>query len=299
MKHQQSSLYLDLQQYQLHLRRLLPMQQGIAPVLMLHGAIENGRIFYSRSGRGLGCYLADHGFMVYCADFAGRGLSKPHVSQGFSQSQQQMITRDIPALVEHIYQLHQQPVILVAHSWGGVLTAASLARFPQIAAKVAAKVCFGSKRVISVQGFERKVKIDLIWNTLAPWLSKKYGYFPARKWRFGADDEPEQFLQDTIHWIKGGAFTDLSDQFDYAGSSKTTVWPPVWHFAAQNDRLLGHPQDVQAFIAETAPQARFTLLGKANGYKQDYDHISMLTHPAAASDHFAQLRDWLLQLGTE
>ena len=35
MKHQQSSLYLDLQQYQLHLRRLMPMQQGIAPVLML------------------------------------------------------------------------------------------------------------------------------------------------------------------------------------------------------------------------------------------------------------------------
>jgi predicted alpha/beta hydrolase len=299
MKHQQSSLYLDLQQYQLHLRRLLPMQQGIAPVLMLHGVIENGRIFYSRSGKGLGCYLADHGFMVYCADFAGRGLSKPHVSQGFAQSQQQMITRDIPALIEHIYQLHQQPVILVAHSWGGVLTAASLARFPQLAAKVAAKVCFGSKRVISVQGLERKVKIDLIWNTVAPWLSKKYGYFPARKWRFGADDEPEQFLQDTVHWIKGGAFTDLTDQFDYAGSSKTTVWPPVWHFAAQNDRLLGHPQDVQAFIAETAPQARFTLLGKANGYKQDYDHISMLTHPAAESDHFAQLHDWLLQLCTE
>ncbi|HEY9044239.1 MAG TPA: alpha/beta hydrolase, partial [Rheinheimera sp.] len=77
MKHQQSSLYLDLQQYQLHLRRLMPMQQGIAPVLMLHGAIENGRIFYSHSGKGLGCYLADNGFMVYCADFAGRGLSKP------------------------------------------------------------------------------------------------------------------------------------------------------------------------------------------------------------------------------
>lgn len=299
MKHQQSSLYLDMQQYQLHLRRLLPLQHGIAPVLMLHGAIENGRIFYSQSGKGLGCYLADNGFMVYCADFAGRGLSKPHVSQGFAQSQQQMITQDIPALIEHVYQLHQQPVIVIAHSWGGVVTAASLARFPALNAKVAAKVCFGSKRVISVQSLERKLKINLIWNKLAPWLSKKYGYFPARKWRFGADDEPLQFLQDTVHWIAGAAFTDLTDQFDYGHSSKTTNWPPVWHFAAQNDRLLGHPQDVKAFIAETAPQARFTLLGKANGYKQDYDHISMLTHPAAVADHFAELRDWLLHLHTE
>jgi pimeloyl-ACP methyl ester carboxylesterase len=297
MKHQQSSFYLDLEQYQLHLRRLLPLQHGIAPVLMLHGAIENSRIFYSQSGKGLGCYLADHGFMVYCADFAGRGLSRPHVSEGFNQSQQQMINHDIPALIEHVYQLHQQPVIVISHSWGGVVASASLARQPQLAEMVAAKVCFGTKRVISVNSLERKVKIDLVWNTLAPWLSRKHGYFPARKWRFGADDEPAQFLHDTVKWIKGAPFTDLTDNFDYAAASSTLRWPPVWHFAAQNDRLLGHPTDVQAFIAETVPQARFSLLGKAQGYQQDYDHISMLTHPAAVQDHFPQLRDWLLQLG--
>ncbi|MDP5192053.1 alpha/beta hydrolase, partial [Rheinheimera baltica] len=85
MKHQQSSHYLDLGSYQLHVRRLLPFQPANAPALMLHGAIENGRIFYSASGKGLGSYLADNGFMVYCPDFAGRGLSKPHVSEGFTQ----------------------------------------------------------------------------------------------------------------------------------------------------------------------------------------------------------------------
>jgi pimeloyl-ACP methyl ester carboxylesterase len=296
MKHQQTSLYLDMTQYQLHIRRLLPLQQGIAPVLMLHGAIENGRIFYSQSGKGLGCYLADHGFMVYCADFAGRGLSKPHISEGFGQNQQQMITRDIPALIEYIYQLHRQPVILIAHSWGGVVAAASLARFPALAGMIAAKVCFGTKRVISVQSIERRLKINFIWNTLAPWLCSKHGYFPARKWRMGADDEPGEFLQDTVQWIQGAPFTDLTDYFDYAQSSKQTNWPPVWHFAGQNDRLLGHPHDVTAFIAETATKARFTLLAKANGYLQDYDHISMLTHPAAVHDHFAELRRWLLQL---
>lgn len=297
MKHQQSSQFLDLADYQLHLRRLAPLNYGQAPVLMLHGAIENGRIFYSHSGKGLGCFLADHGFMVYCADFAGRGLSTPHVSQGFSQSQQQMIVRDIPALIEHVYQQHQQKVILIAHSWGGVVSAAALARNPALNEKLAAKVCFGTKRVISVNTLERKLKIDLVWNTLAPWLIRKHGYFPARTWRLGADDEPGQFLTDTIQWIKGQPFTDLSDNFDYAAASARVNWPPVWHFAAQNDRLLGHPDDVKAFIAETSPQARFTLLGKAQGYQHDYDHISMLTHPLALQEHFIELRDWLLQLG--
>ena len=296
MKHQQSSLYLDLEHYQLHLRRLLPLNSSVRPVLMLHGAIENGRIFYSHSGKGLGCFLADQGFSVYCADFAGRGQSKPSLAQGLQQNQQQMITRDIPALIKHVYQLHQQPIVLIAHSWGGVVAAAAMARFPELGAMVAAKVWFGSKRGISVNSLERKLKIDWVWNRLAPWLSQKAGYFPARKWKLGADDEPAAFLKDTVSWIKGAPFTDLTDNFDYARASAQMNWPPVWHFAAKNDRLLGHPDDVRAFVNETAPHARFSLLSKANGNRQDYDHISMLTHPDATRDHFCQLRDWLLQL---
>ena len=78
MRHHQQSEWLAVADYQLHLRQLTPIQPDSAyPVLMLHGAIENSRIFYNEKGRGLGCFLADHGFYVSCADFAGRGLSQP------------------------------------------------------------------------------------------------------------------------------------------------------------------------------------------------------------------------------
>lgn len=297
MKHQQSSVYVDLQQYQLHLRRLIPLQGALSPVLFLHGAIENGRIYYSQSGKGLACYLADQGFIGYCADFAGRGLSQPSLSTGFNQSQHDVITRDIPALIEFVYQQHQQPLTVIAHSWGGVLLAASLSRFPGLVDKVRAKVYFGTKRVISVRSLERKIKIDLVWNKIAPWLGRKYGYVPARQWRFGADNEPTTFLADTINWIKGAPFTDLTDGFDYAAASQQTAWPPSWHFAAVNDTVLGHPADVQHFIKETGQHnGKYTLLSRAQGYLQDYDHISMLTHPRANDDHFAHLNQWLLNL---
>jgi pimeloyl-ACP methyl ester carboxylesterase len=299
MKHQQSSMFVDLQQYQLHLRRLIPLQQSLSPVLFLHGAIENGRIFYSHSGKGLACYLADHGFIGYCADFAGRGLSQPQVNKGFNQNQHQVITRDIPALIDFVYQQHQQPLTVIAHSWGGVLLAATLARFPELIAKVRAKVCFGTKRVISVQSLERKIKIDLLWNRFAPWLGKKYGYIPAKQWRFGADNEPTAFLSDTISWIKGAPFTDITDGFDYARACQQTPWPPSWHFAAEKDSVLGHPIDVQLFIQETSQQhSRYTLLSRKQGHAQDYDHISMLTHPGASEDHFVQINQWLLSLGS-
>ncbi|WP_372625691.1 alpha/beta fold hydrolase [Arsukibacterium sp.] len=298
MKHQQSSMYVDLQQYQLHLRRLIPLQQSLSPILFLHGALENGRIFYSHSGKGLACFLADQGFIGYCADFAGRGLSQPQLVTGFEQNQHQVITRDIPALIDFVYQQHQQPLTIVAHSWGGVLLAASLARFPELISKVRAKIYFGTKRVISVRSLERKIKIDWVWNRFAPWLGKKYGYVPARQWRLGADNEPTAFLSDTINWIKGAPFADITDGFDYARAGQQTPWPPSWHFAAVNDTLLGHPADVQHFMQETGQQqSKYTLLGRAQGHLQDYDHISMLTHPSASEDHFKQINQWLLNLG--
>jgi predicted alpha/beta hydrolase len=298
MQHQQSSEWLNVADYQLHLRHLTPDKADCAyPVLMLHGAIENSRIFYNEKGRGLGCFLADRGFAVTCADFAGRGLSSPQASRRFNHSQQQLICLDIPALINHLYQQHQQPVVVIAHSWAGVVLAASLARFPQLLPKVKAIITFGSKRVISVGGFKKRLHIDLVWNRLSPLLCLLYGYLPAKQWRFGADNEPAQYLLDTIGWIRGQAFVDPTDGFDYAAACTDVNWPVSWHFAAINDQLLGHPLDVHAFLAETGLNSgRYSLLGKAQGHKQDYDHISMLTHPSAGADHFAELELWLKQI---
>ncbi len=297
MKHQQHSLFVDLADYHVHVRQLSPLNTVHSPVLYLHGAVENGRIFYSHSGRGLASFLADHGFIGYAVDFPGRGLSQPLRESGLQHSQQQLICHDIPALITHFYHEHQQPLILVCHSWGGVLAAASLARHPELLPKVKAKICFGSKRAISVRSLSKTLQIDLIWNRLAPWLSKHYGYLPAKRWRLGADDEPRQFLLDTIQWIKGAPFVDCSDGFDYQAACQQVSWPPIWHFAAEQDKVLGHPQDVQAFIAESAQRhARSTLLGKSAGYSKQYDHISMLTDPVASHEHFTEIANWLKTL---
>lgn len=296
MKHQQSSFFVDLKQYQLHVRQLTPLQGHAAPVLMLHGVLENSRIFHHPSGKGLGCFLADQGFRVYCADFAGRGLSQPTVASGLVHSQHQLICQDIPTLIQYLYQQHQQKIHLICHSWGGVVLAASLARFPELTPLVQSCIYFGTKRRISQRSLEKQLKIDWIWNKFAPWLCRRYGFLPARQWRLGADNEPAQFLQDTVQWINHAAFIDPTDQFDYAAAARSCRWPASWFFAAVKDKVLGHPADVQLFMAETAQQnARFSLLGRQQGDAVDFDHINMLTHPAAKTGHFSRLSDWLRQ----
>ncbi|HIN39000.1 MAG TPA: esterase, partial [Flavobacteriales bacterium] len=54
----EKSLYITLNSTEkLHVKRFFTDKKG-QPVLMLHGSIENGKIFYSSSGKGLAPYLA-------------------------------------------------------------------------------------------------------------------------------------------------------------------------------------------------------------------------------------------------
>ncbi|MFZ3056650.1 MAG: hypothetical protein WA098_07835 [Smithella sp.] len=61
----------------LHLKHIYINPDG-PPIFMLHGSVENGRMFYSNTGSsGLGPYSAKYGYDVYVGDLRGRGESKP------------------------------------------------------------------------------------------------------------------------------------------------------------------------------------------------------------------------------
>ncbi|MBA6355559.1 alpha/beta fold hydrolase, partial [Colwellia sp. BRX8-3] len=141
----QESLFLSHGDHQLHLRHIW-QQKGGTPIFMLHGAIENGLIFYTKKGKGLACYLAEQGFDVYVADLRGRGESTPRIDKHAVHGQFEAITEDIPHFINYIFQVTQQKIHLVAHSWGGVLLASTLARFPKIIERIRSKTCFGTKR---------------------------------------------------------------------------------------------------------------------------------------------------------
>lgn len=298
MSLEQKSHYVAVGGHTLHVRAIGPaMPVHGEPLLMVHGAIENGRIFYTESGKGLACFLARQGYQVYVADLRGRGASQPAIAEQAEHGQFELITEDIPALHRWVRERHAgASVHWLAHSWGGVLMASTLVRYPELAAQVASLLFFGTKRSVSVQGPERWFKVDLVWNRLAPWLARRQGFFAARRYKVGADDEPLRYLEESIPWVKGGAWVDPYDGFAYDSAAAAVPWPPVWMIAARRDRVLGHPIDVQRFLDEMGAKGRFTLLAQANGNRLDYDHINMLTAPQALEDHFPAIAEWLKAL---
>ncbi len=121
-------------------------------ILLIHGAIENGKIFYSDKGKGLAPYLAQKGYDVFITDLRGKGKSIPVASsRKLKGGQFEVITKDIPALIKKINELKgHNSIHMMAHSWGGVLIASWFARFGKEHNNIKSITFFASKRKILI-----------------------------------------------------------------------------------------------------------------------------------------------------
>lgn len=278
----------------LHVARFCGSAGG-TPVVMFHGAIENGRIFYSSSGKGLAPFLAVSGFDVFVADMRGKGKSSPPIARGAAFGQTEAITEEIPAVIEAVRKIcGDRPQMWVAHSWGGVLLTSFLARFPEYLQLVKGMVFFGSKRNIRGGNFWKLLKVDLVWNLVCPLACRIAGYLPAKHLKIGSDNESTKFYKQSADWVRSDAWVGDDDGFDYGAAVETVKLPPTWHIAAISDHALGHPDDVRRFMESAGEQERrFSILSRKNGNLHDYNHINMLTHPDANRDHFPKVAAWL------
>ena len=293
---QQESIYIhDIEKdHQLHLRHIWQKNSGI-PVLMLHGTIENGKIFYTQSGKGLACYLARQGFDVYVADFRGKGESSPPIKDNHRHGQHELINRDIPMFIDAIAKKTQQKMHVICHSWGGVLFSSSLVKFPALCDHVMSNVCFGTKRSILTKSLKKRWLINFLWARIVAKLAKHKGYINAKKLNFGADSETYSFIRESMIWMNPGKWQDPLDNFKYYQYVNSIKWPITWHLTGAKDDILGNRADIAVFIAETTNnQAKMTVLSKSSGALMDYDHIDILTAPCAVDDHFPDIAQWLL-----
>jgi pimeloyl-ACP methyl ester carboxylesterase len=296
-----ASLFIDLPSgAKLHLMRICanPDQAG-PPVFMLHGSIENGRIFYSKSGKGFGPFLARAGYDVYICDLQGRGLSTPSINGKSDHGQAEAIAEEIPAFLREIQHLRGNiPMHFVSHSWGGVSLLAYLAR-PSVAVDVRSMVFFGTKRRITVRNGAYWWSIGIGWHLIARTSNLFKGFVAARQTRMGSDNISRGTWKETNDWIYQKEWRHWKDGFDYHAAFRQMKLPPILSFAGVNDKVLGHPTDVKLLLDELGPghEVRLEMLSKENCHLHDYGHIDMLTHNLAEDDHFPMALEWMQKHG--
>lgn len=261
-------------------------------IFLVHGYFEDSRIFYSASGKGFAPFLAKHGYDVYMCDLIGKGKSTPKVSDGANQNQHEIITKDLPQYLDKIRKISgSEKIHLGGHSWGGVVVLAYLARFKD--KNIQSFISFGSKRRIGVKGWRKLLYITIAWNWYGGRLVKKHGYLPAAKMKMGDQDEPKDYYLDATRWVDELDWIDPTDGFKYTDNFNFEL-PPMLFYTGQGDKILGHPRDVKRLLNEVNPQQfEYKVIGIKNGNKHNYDHINILTHKDAPSDHFEDVLKFL------
>lgn len=287
------SVYCEAGDHCLHMQRFYQNPDS-PPVWLVHGSVEDGRIFYSSSGKGLAPFLASHGFDVFVADLRGRGKSTPAINPKSRWGLKENLEEDFPAYLEKIKKIKgQQPIYWMGHSWGGVLQLAFLARY-QSPLQVKSLLFFGSKRRVSIFNLRKLFMIDIMWNFVSRLLVRKYGYLPAKTFKMGSENESKLSHRETLQWVLDKPWRDWRDGFDYRKALQHTTLPPALYLTGANDHILGNPTDVRKLMEETgATNARMLVIGKKSGFKHNYNHISLLTHHDAPQDHFQIVLRWL------
>lgn len=288
MKLNRNNIFVPISEgNKLHMLRLQSQPSSLNPVLMLHGAIENSRIFYSNSNDyGFGCLLAKRGFDVFAADLRGRGLSTPPISRRSTFGQFEAINEDLPALVKAVKSKNDKRLVIVCHSWGGVLLFSSIARSLIDSKSIACVVCFGTKRRVLVQNPEKWLKVDLFWNLSARFLVNLFGYLPAKEFRIGSDNESKLSWKECNDWVRRDSGWIEKDGFDYGKAIKDVVVPPTLMVMADRDYSLGHPKDVRLFADEIGEgKCEFKTL-------HGFGHIDMLTSKKSVH-HLESIGEWI------
>ncbi|MEO6168372.1 MAG: alpha/beta hydrolase [Chitinophagales bacterium] len=293
--YREESIYINFgNREQLHMKRFCGAEKG-TPVFLLHGSIENGKIFYSSSGKGLAPFLAQNVYDVFVADLRGKGKSTRPISRSSRYGNYESITQEIPAFLDKITEIKgAMPLHWIAHSWGGVLLLCNYARYQSSRLKITSMVFFGVKRRISIRTFKKFFMVEFVYGLILRIVGLLKGFVDAVIIGAGSDTETLKENRETWQWIMKTSWVD-TDGFDYGIALPKITLPPALYIAGSKDDVLGHPKDVQLLIEETGNQQahKFYLASKKNGNLHDYDHINMLTHHDAVNDHFPMVVEWM------
>jgi len=277
---------------QIFIKRLQNSSSKI-PLLLVHGSMENGRIFYSQSLKGFAPFMARNGFDVFVVDLRGKGQSRPRISKDFNFNQLDVIN-DLQGIFNKVKSFYpEKKLVIGTHSWGGVLVNSFLLRYTDYINQTQCIFHFGTKRSISVKNLQKLINIHIGFNFIMKLQAQIFGYVAPHF--FGIDSEAKNYHLDQIDWINPKSmYKDPNDSFDYFQSARTNTLPRSLFMCGANDQYLGHIIDSKKYMKECNIAGHdLWYLSLNNGYSLDYGHNNMITSKESELDIHSKLILWI------
>jgi predicted alpha/beta hydrolase len=230
-------------------------------------------------GRGLAPFLAERGWRTVAFDFRGHGDSGPSASSGGAWGYDDLILRDIPAVVACARaRAKRLPVVVFGHSLGGnaALAAQGIGVLEADAiVAIASNVWMREQEPSRARWVKKRALMAFVEG-----ISKGRGYFPARALRLGSDDESARFMSALVRFTREGTWTSEDRELDYA-AARTKVTIPVLAMASHGDRLNCNPACAERMIGATRGPREFVCVGRADDGGPAPDHMGLVTSGTA------------------
>ncbi|EDY86494.1 esterase/lipase/thioesterase family protein [gamma proteobacterium HTCC5015] len=251
------------------------------PVVMLPGMFSNRRFWLSDKGIGFAAALSAAGFDCWMMERRGLGESG---KEGYLKAGLGQCTKyDLPA-VQGLVQAHnEQPAFWVGHSFGGVLIAGSLARGALNGEHVAGLVNFSSQLTVGKPFLNWPLSTSIYAST------KVLKHFPSKLLKMGPENEPPQTMRDCVRLVKSAKSHKKPNY--WTGFDHITA--PVLAFGSVGDTVDPAEGCRELMVRMNSSDAKFVLLGKAHGHRQDYDHVGMVISKDAQQEVWPMIIQWM------
>ncbi|HEX9101476.1 MAG TPA: alpha/beta fold hydrolase, partial [Polyangia bacterium] len=225
----------------------------VAVAVVSHAMMVDRRTLDRPRGRGLVSTLAAAGVACVVADLRGHGRSGPRPDQGGDWGYDDLVEHDVPTLVALARsRFPSLPLACVGHSLFGHVSLAHLSRHAD--ADIDALVLLAvnapnpSWSLRSVDGLRRRAGIELMGL-----FARTVGHLPARRLRYGSDDEAAGYVRDFVRNGRARRW-QARDGFDYWDALRR-IERPLLALVGAGDRFMSPPADARA-VAARVPGAQ-------------------------------------------
>ncbi len=273
---------------ELALHRLRAHRDGRPAVLLVHGAFTNHRFWlHSPDGSdggaetgagGLAHFFGAAGLDVWLADLRHHGDSAREPRRG-AWTFEDWVLHDTPTLVARVREeTDGAPLAWIGHSAGGAAGLCWLAR-------VAAAAPIGGIVTLGTPGPRRLGPVRRAAAAATVAVSRALGHFPARRFRFGNEDEAAEIIAEWMEWNVRGRWVGV-DGFDYfAGLAALST--PYLGVAGSSDWLFAPPRACRQVVDRIGSARKSLTIARG------LSHRGLVVNPRARTDCWPNIVAWL------